>query len=124
MRDYIWADSTPIAMITKDPTTGTETVTYLHTDYDNTPRMATNQSGTILWRWEGVFGDTLPSPNGVDVTLRYPGQTYDSETGLFYNWYRYYDPSTGRYVSSDPIGLWGGLNTYSYVSGNPKGPRR
>ena len=91
-------------MITKDPTTGTETVTYLHTDYDDTPRMATNQSGTILWRWEGVFGDTLPSPNGVDVTLRYPGQTYDSETGLFYNWNRYYDPGTGRYVSSDPMG--------------------
>ena len=119
VRDYIWADSTPIAMITKDPTTGTETVTYLHTDYDDTPRMATNQSGTILWRWEGVFGDTLPSPNGVDVTLRYPGQTYDSETGLFYNWSRYYDPSTGRYVSSDPIGLAGGLNTYAYALNNP-----
>ena len=119
MRDYIWADSTPIAMITKDPTTGTETVTYLHTDYDDTPRMATNQSGTILWRWEGVFGDTLPSPNGVDVTVRYPGQTYDSETGLFYNWNRYYDPGTGRYGSSDPIGLRGGLNTYAYGNLNP-----
>ena len=119
VRDYIWADSTPIAMITKDPTTGTETVTYLHTDYDDTPRMATNQSGTILWRWEGVFGGTLPSPNGVDVTLRYPGQTYDSETGLFYNWNRYYDPSTGRYISSDPIGLAGGVNTYTYTDDNP-----
>ena len=106
-------------MITKDPTTGTETVTYLHTDYDDTPRMATNQSGTILWRWEGVFGGTLPSPNGVDVTLRYPGQTYDSETGLFYNWARYYDPTIGRFVSSDPIGLGGGLNSYLYGRANP-----
>ena len=120
MRDYIWADNTPIAMITKDPTTGAETVTYLHTDYDDTPRMATNQSGTILWRWEGVFGNTLlgpPSP--VDVTLRYPGQTYDSETGLFYNWNRYYDPTTGRYDQSDLAGLEGGLNTYTYVLNNP-----
>ncbi|MHB8409312.1 MAG: hypothetical protein ACYDHY_14655 [Acidiferrobacterales bacterium] len=82
VRDYVWADNTPIAMITKDPTTGTETVTYLHTDYDNTPRLATNPSGTILWRWEGVFGNTpLGPPSPVDVTLRYPGQTYDSETG-------------------------------------------
>ena len=105
VRDYLWADNTPIAMITKDPTTGTETVTYLHTDYDNTPRLATDSTGTILWRWEGVFGTTSPNPNQVNVTLRYPGQTYDSETGLSYNWNRYYDPSTGRYVSPDPVSV-------------------
>ncbi len=105
VRDYIWTDSTPIALITKDPTTGTETVTYLHTDYDNTPRMATNQSGSILWRWEGVFGSTLPNPAGVDVTLRYPGQTYDSETGLSYNWERYYDPTTGWFISANPVSV-------------------
>jgi len=105
VRDYVWADNTPIAMITKDPTTGTETVTYLHTDYDNTPRLATDSTGTILWRWEGVFGTTSPNPNQVNVTLRYPGQTYDSETGLSYNWNRYYDPGTGRYDSVDPVSV-------------------
>ena len=47
----IWVNNTSIAMITKDPTTGTEAVTYFHTDYDDTPRLATNRSGTILWRW-------------------------------------------------------------------------
>lgn len=51
--------------------------------------------------------------------MRYPGQYYDQETGLFYNYNRDYDPAVGRYVESDPIGLDGGLNTYTYVGNDP-----
>jgi RHS repeat-associated protein len=79
----------------------------------------------IVWRWDSdPFGTTAASqdPDGdSDVfayNLRLPGQYFDSETGLHYNYFRDYDPATGRYVQSDPIGLAGGLNTYLYANSN------
>jgi RHS repeat-associated protein len=53
------------------------------------------------------------------MPMRHAGQYFDSEVGLFYNSFRDYDPATGRYVESDPIGLQGGMNTYGYVGGSP-----
>jgi len=103
-----------------------EALRYLHTDHLNTPRLATDAAQQVLWRWDGgAFGETVPNndPDGdgnlTTVNLRYPGQYFDAETGLHYNWYRYYEPKIGRYITSDPIGLRGGLNTFTYVSNNP-----
>lgn len=120
---YVIADA---VRIVGTGTGGTPQTLYVHTDHEGTPRLATNAAGTVVWRWGGAaFGDTAPNedPDGdgipTTISLRFAGQYADGESGLYYNWNRYYDPRTGRYLSSDPIGLRGGLNTYTYVENNP-----
>ena len=117
IRDVVWQGIEPVAQIDVDG--ANETVTYLHTDHLATPRSATDETGAVVWSWNSdAFGSTAAT-GSVTVNLRFPGQYYDSETQLHYNWNRYYDPRVGRYITSDPIGLRGGLNTYGYVGGNP-----
>ena len=60
-----------------------------------------------------------PPYRAYTYRLRFPGQLYDSETGLYYNYHRHYEPDTGTYTQPDPIGLSGGINAYAYVNGNP-----
>jgi RHS repeat-associated protein len=100
---------------------------YVHTDHLDTPRRISRPSdNAILWRWDSdPFGTRAPNEDadgdGTSFTynLRFAGQYFDSEDGLAYNGFRDYDRATGRYVESDPLGLFGGLNTYGYVGGQP-----
>ncbi|WP_367155125.1 RHS repeat-associated core domain-containing protein [Methylomonas sp. HYX-M1] len=79
-----------------------------------------------MWSWPfAAYGDAVaqedPDGDGAKVTfnLRYPGQYYDSSTGLHYNHTRYFSPRTGRYLQPDLIGREGGTNVYTYANGNP-----
>jgi RHS repeat-associated protein len=98
------------------------TVYYYHNDHLGTPRVLTNSNGAIVWRAEySPYGKAQPSIETTENPFRFPGQYYDAETGLHYNYHRYYQPETGRYITPDPIGLAGGINLYGYVGGNPVG---
>ncbi len=104
------------------------TLLRVHTDHLATPRAVTRGDGVtkqVLWRFEGdAFGDvspTYPTATAFTLPVRMAGQYFDSEVGISYNYFRDYDPSVGRYVQSDPIGLQGGMNTYGYVGANALG---
>jgi|GEM_PF-3548001 len=102
---------------------------YVHNDHLNTPQLLTDENQNVVWAVESQtpFGEVVvnedPDGDGESVVfnVRFPGQYFDEETGLSYNYFRTYDASLGRYVQSDPIGLRGGINTFSYVQGNPLG---
>ncbi len=120
------ADGVVVADAVKFLPADASSVYTIDTDHLNTPRAVRSQAGTTIWRWDSdPFGDLPPNddPDGnglrFSFPLRFPGQYFDAETGLHYNYFRDYDPRTGRYVQSDPIGLAGGINTYTYVMANP-----
>lgn len=120
-RDYVWADGALVAIL-DNPAQGGDTIHYVYTDNLGTPRAITTQAGTVIWDWpynQNPFGEAPASGNGYTLNLRYPGQYYDQEDGLNYNHFRDYEPTTGRYIESDPIGLDGGISTYAYASSNP-----
>ena len=99
-----------------------ETLAYLHLNHLGAPEAATDAQAKPVWlaRYSG-FGMVAVSHKGDGFVqpLRLPGQYEDSETGLYYNDHRYYDPRAGRYLSPDPLGLQADINSYAYVSNNP-----
>jgi len=95
---------------------------FYHNDHLGTPRKMTDESGEVVWSATyAAFGEANVDPSStVTNNLRFPGQYFDAETGLNYNWNRYYDPETGRYTQVDPIGFASGdANLYRYVGNSP-----
>jgi RHS repeat-associated protein len=119
--------TTGILFIKTKNSNGEDTIAYYHHDHLNTPIQATDKAGNVVWSAMyhpfGRVAITTPSPAPgypvITSNLRFPGQYEDEETGLYYNWNRYYSPEEGRYVTQDPIGLEGGINPYLYVGANP-----
>jgi RHS repeat-associated protein len=110
----------PLWLKTAATGSSTQSYYYYQNDHLGTPMKLTNQSGITVWSATyDAFGKATVDPaSTITNNLRFPGQYADVETGLHYNWMRYYDPTKGRYTTSDPIGLVGGINEYAYVSGN------
>nr|WP_246883487.1 RHS repeat-associated core domain-containing protein [Pseudomonas protegens] len=90
---------------------------YFHTDQIGTPQEMTDAQGHVVWRayYKAWGGLEALSPNTVEQNLRFQGQYHDRESGLYYNTFRYYDPTVGRFTTQDPIGLAGGENLYRYA---------
>lgn len=85
------------------------------TDHLGTPRMLFDEAGQIAWKAQlDLYGAAKAEVMDTACPWRWPGQHEDQETGLCYNYFRYYDPEAGSYVSQDPIGLAGGIRLYAY----------
>ena len=117
-----------LAILGSSPVLAQMQVYYVHSDHLNTPRRVTDEHNTVLWQNPPLsepFGLMPPEedPDGDGrqfiLNLRFPGQYFDTESSTHYNFFRDYDPLSGRYLQSDPIGLDGGINTYAYVENRP-----
>ena len=94
----MWLDGAPIAILEGS------NIYYIHDDHNGTPLMVTDKKGAIVWQANyDAFGKATITTEKIVLNLRFAGQYYDDETKLHYNWHRYYDPSIGRYISSDPM---------------------
>ena len=120
VQEFVYLDDLLVAVLMR------EGRFFVYPDHLGTPRAIAEARSKVVWRWDSdPFGatppDEDPNRNGSAFTLnlRFPGQYFDQETGLFHNGFRDYDPQTGRYIQVDPIGLEGSLNPYLYAEGNP-----
>nr|WP_237072773.1 RHS repeat-associated core domain-containing protein [Pseudaestuariivita rosea] len=104
---------TPVAVIENDQ------VYFIRTDHIGRPVFATDSNGTKVWQATYLPFGGVHTSSGDTIALRFPGQWFQSESGLHQNWMRDYDPTTGRYIQGDPLGLVDGASVYSYALQNP-----
>jgi RHS repeat-associated protein len=112
IREYVWMEGRPVAVVEGGQ------IYFIRTDHIGRPVFATNDLGVKVWEASYLpFGGVHVSTGGID--LRFPGQWFQAESGLHQNWMRDYDPTTGRYIEADPLGLVDGASVYGYALQNP-----
>ncbi|MEP6633499.1 MAG: RHS repeat-associated core domain-containing protein, partial [Luteimonas sp.] len=115
-KSYLYLFGQLIAVVNNS----SNTLYFIHTDLQGRPEVATHWNQVPVWKaTNGGYSRSVTLDSIGGINLGFPGQYYDSESGTWYNGFRDYDASIGRYLQSDPTGLSGGLNTFSYVGGNP-----
>jgi RHS repeat-associated protein len=113
IREYVWMGWNPVAVIEGG------TVYYIRADHIGRPVFATNGNGAKVWTATYLPFGGVHTSTGIPIDARFPGQWFQSESGLHQNWMRDYDPTTGRYLQADPLGLIDGASVYGYVKQNP-----
>ena len=113
IREYIWANGGVVGVYENG------TLYFVRTDHIMRPVFATDVSGAVAWEASYLPFGGMEASSGPNPTLRFPGQWFQSETGLHQNWMRDYDPTTGRYMQADPLGLVDGASVYGYALQNP-----
>jgi RHS repeat-associated protein len=112
--EYVYLNNAPLAKIEGS------SVYFYHTDHLSTPQKMTDSTGAVVWSADyKPFGEATVSVSTITNNLRFPGQFFDAETGLNYNYRRDYNPMIGRYIEADPIGQKGGLNLFAYAEDSP-----
>jgi RHS repeat-associated protein len=119
LREYVWIDDLPLAVVS-DVNSGSPNLYYVHGDQLNRPIKMTDGSKAVVWDAVYLpFGSVLSITGSASNNMRFPGQYFLIESGLHYNWYRHYDPTLGRYVQADPLGLVDGPSVYAYAKLGP-----
>lgn len=113
LREYVWMDGVPVAVVE-----GGE-VYFVRSDHIGRPVFATDDTGVVVWTASYLPFGGVHTTTGTPLKLRFPGQWFQSESGLHQNWMRDYDPTTGRYIQADPLRLVDGASVYNYVRNNP-----
>ncbi|MEH6418357.1 RHS repeat-associated core domain-containing protein [Pseudomonas sp. CGJS7] len=126
IQQVVWMGEVPVGLLVG---AGGQSVKYIQPDPLGSPRSIIDPVRNVaVWSWGATseaFGNNPPNQDpdmdgaSFVFNLRFPGQSFDALTGLSYNYFRDYDTSSGRYLQSDPIGLSGGLSTYSYANSSP-----
>ena len=124
LREYVWLDDMPVAVV-DNVASGNPVIYYVHVDHLMRPARMTAQDTS--WVWDVIYapfgGVSYIWSNPANIDLRFPGQWFQLESGLAYNWHRHYDATLGRYVQPDPLGLTAmlsdGPSVYTYAHSLP-----